>query len=69
MMTASESTTQRLLPGTKVVGILDGEAWSMREVCTFRQSGNGAHSYVVETAEGPEVWYASELFVPSVDQI
>jgi len=68
MTTTSESATRHLTPGTKIVNMLDGEVGTIREVCTFRRSGNGAHSYVVETAGGREVWYASEVFVPCVDQ-
>lgn len=63
-----EATTRHLPRGTDVVSMLDGEAGTIRDICTFRRSGSGAHSYVVETAEGQEVWYASELFVPGGDQ-
>lgn len=67
MTTISDPTTRFLSAGIKVVSTLDGEVGTIREVCTFRRSGNGAYSYVVETAEGRDVWYATEMIVPIIE--
>jgi len=48
--------------------MLDGEPGIIREVCCFRRNGHDAYSYVVQTAEMREVWYAGELLPQVFDQ-
>ena len=64
MTTTTKNANRRLTPGTKVVHTEDGEPGTIEQVCTLRRNGLDAYSYAVQTADGREVWYASELFVP-----
>jgi hypothetical protein len=58
------ANNRRLTPGTRVVSTQDGEPGQIVRICTFRRNGIDAWSYVVQTANGREVWEAGELFVP-----
>jgi hypothetical protein len=58
------SANQNLKPGTRVVSKVDGKPGRVVRICVFRRSGQGAWSYVIDTASGREVWEAGELFVP-----
>ncbi|HPD32440.1 MAG TPA: hypothetical protein PLL20_20800 [Phycisphaerae bacterium] len=63
-MQNTKSHHKRLMPGTPVVNIGDGEPGRIMRVCTFRRNGIDAWSYLVQTAYGREIWEAGELFVP-----
>jgi hypothetical protein len=63
-MTSHIKANRRLTPGTKVVSNLDAEPGTVVRVCTYRRNGIDAWSYMVDTADGREVWEAGELFVP-----
>lgn len=61
---ATNKTNRRLQAGTKVVSTRDGEPGMVVRVSTYRRNGTDAWSYLVETADGREIWDAGELFVP-----
>ncbi len=58
-----------LTPGTLVVSMADGEPGRIERVCTYRRNGRDAFSYLVQTAQGREIWEAGELFVPANETI
>ena len=64
-MTTKTNANRRLQPGTKVVSTTEGESGMVVRVSTYRRNGIDAWSYLVDTADGREVWDASELFVPA----
>ena len=66
--TNATNANRRLKPGTKVVSTLDGEAGTVVRVCTYRRNGIDAWSYLIDTADGREIWEAGELFVPAPQQ-
>ena len=66
--TNAANANRRLRPGTQVVSKIDGEAGQIERICTYRRNGSDAWSYLVQTAEGREVWEAGELFVPAAEQ-
>ena len=66
--TNAANANRRLRPGTQVVSKADGEPGRIERVCTHRRNGIDAWSYLVQTAEGREVWEAGELFVPAAEQ-
>lgn len=61
---STQSTNRNLKPGTQVVSTLDGEAGRVVRVCTCRRNGSGAWSYLVDTADGREIWHRGDLFLP-----
>jgi hypothetical protein len=69
MKNANEkNANRRLQPGTKVVCTADGEPGTVVRVSTYRRNAIDAWTYLVDTADGREVWDASELFVPATEQ-
>ena len=65
--TTTTNANRRLQPGTPVVSKTDGEPGRIERVSTYRRNGIDAWSYVVETADGHEIWDAGDLFVPEKD--
>jgi hypothetical protein len=65
MATTKANATTNLEHGALVVSKLDGEPGRVVEVNTFRRNGTAAWSYLVQTANGQEVWHAGDLFVPA----
>jgi len=63
--TNAKNTNRRLQPGTKVVSMLDAEPGTVVRVCTFRRNGIDAWSYLVDTADGREIWHRGDLFLPA----
>ena len=64
MKTNENKANRRLTPGTRVVSTSDGKAGTVVRVCTSRRNGIDAWSYLVDTADGREIWEAGELFLP-----
>ena len=64
-MNTTMQTNRRLTPGMLVVSRADGEPGRIVRVCTFRRNGVDAWSYLVDTADGREIWEVGELFVPA----
>ncbi len=60
----TKNANRRLTPGARVVSKTDGEPGRVVRVSTYRRNGIDAWSYLVATADGREIWDASELFVP-----
>lgn len=66
--TNATNANRRLKPGTTVVSTIDGEPGTVVRVCTYRRNGIDAWSYLIDTADGREIWEAGELFVPAPQQ-
>jgi hypothetical protein len=66
--TNATHANRRLKPGTRVVSQVDGEPGRVVRVCTYRRNGIDAWSYLVDTADGREIWETGELFVPAPEQ-
>lgn len=63
--TNATNANRNLKPGTMVVSTLDGEPGRVVRICTCRRNGCQAWSYLVDTANGREIWEAGELFLPA----